>query len=377
MSNLGNEKFQDIPALGHDWGDWAAKTPATCLVKGVEERVCKRDASHKETREVAALGHDWGTWAAKTPATCLVKGVEEHVCKRDASHKETREVAALGHDWGTWAAKTPATCLAKGVEERVCKRDASHKETREVAALGHDWGDWAVKTPATCLVKGVEERVCKRDASHKETRDIPMLAHKEGKWEVVREATEEKAGLRVIKCLVGGEVLKQEEIRFNAARNFYSNTASTQGLYFRQEKAGMTKEWNMFTPLDISAEGEQTIPLIASNMYYIGTVKAVVKEGTLTISYEVKPGVKVRSEFLAIFNDLAGVASILPEKLADQAKAFGAPISIEKELGGDTKVLLYVRNVVDYSDKVAGIQRFTNRLTEYTAVLDGLRSIMD
>ena len=249
-------------------------------------------------------------------------------------------------------------------------------ETREIAALGHAWGAWVVVTPATCTAIGSETRTCPVDNVN-ETRDIPMLAHIEGPWEIVKSATEEEPGLRVKKCLVGGEILKQEAIPFSAVKNFYGNTASSQGFRFRDQMPKMTKEWNMFTPLDISQDGEQTIPLIASNKYYIGEIKVLVKEGNVTITYEVLPQVKVKSEFLAIFANLAAVTSIKPEDLQDQAKTFGEPINIEKDLAGDTKVLLYVRNVVDYNDKIQGLEVFSNRHKNYVEVLETLNANMD
>ena len=47
--------YGDLDANGHDWGDWAVTTPATTSAAGVETRVCKRDASHTETRDIPKL----------------------------------------------------------------------------------------------------------------------------------------------------------------------------------------------------------------------------------------------------------------------------------------------------------------------------------
>ncbi len=43
----------------HDWGDWKVTKAPTCEEAGTEERVCKDDPSHTETRSVSATGHKW------------------------------------------------------------------------------------------------------------------------------------------------------------------------------------------------------------------------------------------------------------------------------------------------------------------------------
>ena len=53
-------KNEEVPAKGHDFGEWTEKTPATCTAAKVEERGCSRDEEHTETREVGEpLGHAW------------------------------------------------------------------------------------------------------------------------------------------------------------------------------------------------------------------------------------------------------------------------------------------------------------------------------
>lgn len=47
--------YGDLDANGHDWGAWAVTTPATTSAAGVETRVCKRNASHTETRTIPKL----------------------------------------------------------------------------------------------------------------------------------------------------------------------------------------------------------------------------------------------------------------------------------------------------------------------------------
>ena len=46
---------EEIPAIGHDWGDWVVTTQATETAEGVETRTCKNDTSHKESRAIPKL----------------------------------------------------------------------------------------------------------------------------------------------------------------------------------------------------------------------------------------------------------------------------------------------------------------------------------
>ena len=46
----------DIPALGHDWGEWVLTLEPTETQAGEEKRTCSNDSSHTETREIPALG---------------------------------------------------------------------------------------------------------------------------------------------------------------------------------------------------------------------------------------------------------------------------------------------------------------------------------
>ncbi|MBO5564382.1 MAG: hypothetical protein J5935_02075 [Lachnospiraceae bacterium] len=54
----------DIPATGHDWGEWQVVKEASENEEGREERVCKNDASHVETRPIPKTGSGKGSQAA-------------------------------------------------------------------------------------------------------------------------------------------------------------------------------------------------------------------------------------------------------------------------------------------------------------------------
>jgi len=153
----GTETFTAGEELGHTWSDWMTKTPATCLEKEVEYRICSMpDCDKEETREGdAALGHNmvdkydnthhWSECdnegckeaTEKIPhsggeATCLEKAVCEECNQPYGDLAE--------HAYGEWETKTEADCENAEVEHRVCTiPNCNHEETREGdAALGHE-----------------------------------------------------------------------------------------------------------------------------------------------------------------------------------------------------------------------------------------------
>ena len=131
-----------IPAKGHVSGEPVRENVAepTCTTEGSYDSViyctvCGAELSRFEVRS-AALGHDYGEWAVTTPATCTKDGVETRVCKNNEKHTETRAIAAKGHDFGEWVVITAPTEFEEGVEVRVCSI-CGEEETRSIEKLDH------------------------------------------------------------------------------------------------------------------------------------------------------------------------------------------------------------------------------------------------
>ena len=148
----------DIPidASAHNWGEWVVTKKASEVEQGVEQRTCKNNPNHVETRSIPTTAHVHAlTRVAAKEATCTTSGNAEYwVCDHgerpcgrffaDAAGRievnaEDVIVRALDHKWGEWTTDEPVTCTKTGVEWRVCSNDPSHIETREIPALGHDW----------------------------------------------------------------------------------------------------------------------------------------------------------------------------------------------------------------------------------------------
>ncbi len=141
----GTETFEVGNILGHDWGEWQPNG------NGIHSRICKRNATHKET--VSCSG---GTATCQAKAVCSVCGQKYGQL---AAHDFTAEVAEEKY------LKSAATCTEKATYYKSCTVCGEKgTETFEVGnILGHDWGEWQSSGNDT------HSRVCARNSSHKET----------------------------------------------------------------------------------------------------------------------------------------------------------------------------------------------------------------
>ena len=141
---------QEIPALGHSWGEYVQTIAPGCTTAGEETSTCSR-CQATQTRSVDALGHSPVTDPA-VPATCTETGLTEgsHCSRCNTILTVQETVPALGHDWGAYIETTPATCTETGIETSTCSRCQATR-TRSIPAKGHILGP-----DATCT----EDQVC-------------------------------------------------------------------------------------------------------------------------------------------------------------------------------------------------------------------------
>ncbi|MBR4121597.1 MAG: hypothetical protein IKT95_07585, partial [Spirochaetales bacterium] len=75
-------KTEAVPATGeHSWGEWVITTPATCDAAGVKTATCSSGGETK-TENIPAIGHVWGepTYSdGKTTWTCTNDGTHTKV----------------------------------------------------------------------------------------------------------------------------------------------------------------------------------------------------------------------------------------------------------------------------------------------------------
>lgn len=170
-----------------------------------------------------------------------------------------------------------------------------------------------------------------------------------------------------------------------------NNTATSFGPHFRDTTPGLTDLWYMYTPLDLTKQGRSTYELVASNMYVLGEVYVDVYGDTVTVTYhnfyDGKGGnTETAKEFLGIYHSYQDVQipNDTPLKAYNNPPTnfrFGVPFSIQYDLQGDTRVLMLVRNVVDYwrfpRPTDTELRRIWENSPENTALRSDMMRIMD
>ncbi|MHC1787341.1 MAG: InlB B-repeat-containing protein [Christensenellales bacterium] len=159
--------------------------------------------------------------------------------------------------------------------------------------------------------------------------------------------------------------------------HYPNNTLCIQGLRLRDLSPELTSNWQMFLPVDLSRDGVQRVPLIASNLYYAGEAKVEVVGDSVTVTYEALRGIEVKSEFLALLPNMAAALSTDPLRLQAYQFSFAQPISIGQDLGGDSRVVVYIMNVINYSNQIPGLRLFTDRHPDYQAAMAAVQAIME
>jgi DNA-directed RNA polymerase subunit RPC12/RpoP len=154
---------EEIPALGHDWGEW---TPSlTDSTK--EERVCKRDPSHTEER--TAHEHSWSNWVDDHTTETHTRQCTLEGC----TAKETEP-----HNWNSGVQSGAASCTEGAKTTYTCS-DCGATKTETGEELGHDWGEWVYDSVDSHI------RNCKRNCGVEEE----FGGHEWGEWQVYDENT--------------------------------------------------------------------------------------------------------------------------------------------------------------------------------------------
>ena len=172
----GDKQSEVLNSAGHDYIRHEAKA-ADCLNIGWEEYSGCSRCEFSNYKEIPALGHEFGEWIITENPSCTYEGTETRVCLRDCTYAETRKVDKIGHIEGEWRVAEKPDCEAEGLKIKICETCAAELATEVIPALGHDYGEWTQTNSPTCVENGTEIRVCSKDKNHFETRSVNSTGH--------------------------------------------------------------------------------------------------------------------------------------------------------------------------------------------------------
>lgn len=131
--------YNEIPALGHDYGDWETIKDASCTENGEELKVCRRDETHTQSRETEKTDHTGGKWIISSYPTCESDGLKVELCVVCSEEISTEIIPVLGHDFGEWISVPAPNCTCGGSEMRICSNNENHIEYRSINAVVHSY----------------------------------------------------------------------------------------------------------------------------------------------------------------------------------------------------------------------------------------------
>jgi hypothetical protein len=155
------------------------------------------------------------------------------------------------------------------------------------------------------------------------------------------------------------------------------NFVTSEGPLFIMFRNDLTEGYEMFTPLDLSLDGEYVFPLVSDAMHTVGEVKVTVKKGMVTAHPQMFLGVKLTDGVLTFFADYRAVWSIKPEDLKSVDIPFDLPVNIASRLGVDDKVLMYINCPVSYKSDSASVRPFSLEDPAYLERMYALLDLMD
>lgn len=378
VSGCSEKRYEDVPALGHDWGAWSTIKAADCLNPGQKERTCSRYAvcGGKEKDDIPATGHNWGEWRPKpgNEASCTATGKEIRNCGNPGcpSPQQERDVSAYGHNY-LWADTKKPTCLTNGERTGRCSR-CNDTKTEPIAnyggknqSQGHTFGAWREPTTADGVAK---ESICKTkvrvcsECGRVEMAKLDKPKHvaktsssKDGKstytWFLKTKASMQGPGRAVQYCKYCGKVMKSKEIPFEGGR--YDIPVFGFGPKAANINGSLMGSNDRMIPIDLTSQEEQTFALVTNDNVLVGQLHVSVLDGTVSVSYTMNdPETVVTQGVFFLYPDATALTA---SDLTDMTRShqFGETLPI----GDQTFGVLVARLVVNYNSENAANRPFS------------------
>lgn len=297
---------------------------ATCTKAGSQTETCKVCGATRNTISIPAKGHEWVE--LKEEAHDCIPGKSGKVCSRCGETKDVVIVKApKDHVAGDWKVTKAPTCTEKGEEAKSCTVCSKVLETREVAAKGHTAGEYTQTKAPTCTEKGEEVSKCTVCNAVVDTREVAAKGHTAGEWITVRQPSASQNGKMIQKCTVCGAQIGKKYIR---ATGTADTAVKTVAYVAGAEVANYAK-------IDLTVDATTELDLVSANGTKVGKLVVEVKEGKVTVKYELSA---VPADAFLTFVAEAPAKDVHAQKEFEFEKA----ISVADELAGAAAAYIYV-----------------------------------
>lgn len=359
-TKCNNKDARALNKVAHEYPTTGGETitAPTCTKAGKAKVECKFGCKTTKEITLAALKHDYNDVADSNSitATCTKAGTNYFTCKRTGCGEVLKStVSALGHKYNELpdAGSTTPSCTTAGVANFTCTRLCGNVRTETTKALGHALKETTVLNP-TCTVAGSKDISCTRCAYTEKNVVIKALGHK-GKWATTVQPTKSKPGVAVETCTVCGLELGTKEVPYTEM--FYRNTLSAAGVRVRDITTGVTTDWHMLAPVNLSHDGRYEIDVVATNKYTVGKITVIVKNGAVSFDLKLNSQVEVLSESLTVFTDISEITSVDP--MFNTAYSFGKSYNIEVDFANAETLYIFYYATATYNAVAPGVTGFT------------------
>ena len=154
---------------------------------------------------------------------------------------------------------------------------------------------------------------------------------------------------------------------------------TSEGPMFSSFHMGLTDEPYMFTPVDLSNDGEYRFALIGDFAWVVGEVQVLVRSGMTIVTCIPRDGIAVdeKNAFFTFFPDIGSVQTIDPSKLKEVRLSFGMPYAVPALMKTDARVLLYVNSPITYQRDQTDLAPFSVQDPGYLDRMTALLPLMD
>lgn len=156
-----------------------------------------------------------------------------------------------------------------------------------------------------------------------------------------------------------------------------AKTVTTLGPLFASFRGELTRGDEMFSPMDLSQDGDYFFSLVTNDQQIVGELKVTVRKGLVTARPLVTSGVTLKNGILTFFDDIESIRSIKPNRLSSVDLPFNKPINVQKRLKTDEKVLLYLNCPVSFKANTPGLSPFSFEDESYLEQVDQMLLLME